>query len=494
MNKHLQRIARFLFWLLIAVIFFVTIGHFPPLEQLTRAQSAALGILLIAALLWITEMIPLFVTSLLVLFLAIAWLTPLLPDEAPAISSDLFLSPFFSDIIVLFLGGFVLSAALRKQRLDEWLGRWILARSGSSLSMLTLGVMSVTAFLSMWLSNTATAAMMLTIVVPIAERLDPKSAWRKGLILAVPLASNIGGIGTPIGSPPNAIALKYMASEGIVPSFSSWMLIGVPGVVALLGLAWLVLRILCGKPPTYQQAPTPESVLMKSLSEKGSDPLRHGPKTNKIDLPPKGQTPFRIGSKSKSLIIVLAALVVTIVGWMTAGLHGYSTGTVALLPILILFGSGVLTTKELRSLPWDVLILMGGGLCLGVVLDASGLALWLVDSLPVAGLSSYQLMIVFGATALLLSSVMSNTAAANLVMPVVLGLSVEPLEPMFLSAAFACSVAMPLPVSTPPNAIAFAAGTLSVSDMVRAGGTVTILGAILTFTIGYWWWDFVGFF
>lgn len=460
MNKYWQRIARFLFWLLIAVILIITIGHYAPLEQLTQAQSAALGILLIAALLWITEMIPLFVTSLLVLFLAIVWLTPLLPDKAPAISSDLFLSPFFSDIIVLFLGGFVLSAALRKQRLDESLGRWILARSGSSLSMLTFGVMSVTAFLSMWLSNTATAAMMLTMVTPIAERLDPISAWRKGLILAVPIAANIGGIGTPIGSPPNAIALKYMASEGIVPSFSSWMLIGFPGVVALLGLAWLVLRILCGKPPTYQQAPTPETFFIKS----------------------------------KSSFIVLTTIVVTIVGWMTAGLHGYSTGTVALLPILIFFGSGVLTTKELRSLPWDVLILMGGGLCLGIVLDASGLARWLVDSLPVAGLSSYQLMIVFGTTALLLSSVMSNTAAANLVMPVVLGLNAEPLEPLFLAAAFACSVAMPLPVSTPPNAIAFAAGTLSVSDMLRAGGTVTILGAILTFTIGYWWWDFVGFF
>ena len=136
------------------------------------------------------------------------------------IENSVFLSQFFSDIILLFLGGFVLSAALHKLRLDEWLARWMIRRTGKSIPKLMIGVMVITAFLSMWLSNTATAAMMLALVIPIAGRLPEGDRYRQALLLCVPFSANIGGLGTPIGSPPNAIAMQYMQQADLDPGFS----------------------------------------------------------------------------------------------------------------------------------------------------------------------------------------------------------------------------------------------------------------------------------
>ena len=198
--------------------------------------------------------------------------------------------------------------------------------------------------------------------------------------------------------------------------------------------------------------------------------------------------------RSATLWVVLVTTVVTVIGWMTSALHGQSSGTVALIPVLVFFGLGILNVKDLRSLSWDVLLLMGGGLCLGTAIDRSGLADWLIGLLPVQGVPVYWLMVVFGTVACIMSSVMSNTATANLIMPILLGLSVRPLSPLLIGTAFACSLAMPLPVSTPPNAMAFSSGQLAVSDLIKPGLLLTIVGVILAFTTGYWWWQMVGIF
>ena len=163
-------------------------------------------------------------------------------------------------------------------------------------------------------------------------------------------------------------------------------------------------------------------------------------------------------------------------------------------PVLVFFAVGILNVKDLRSLSWDVLLLMGGGLCLGTAISRSGLAEWLIGLLPVSGVPVYWLMVAFGSLACIMSSVMSNTATANLIMPIILGLSVEPMSPMLIGTAFACSLAMPLPVSTPPNAMAFSSGQIAVGDMVKPGLLLTIVGVALAFTTGYWWWRLVGLF
>ena len=200
----------------------------------------------------------------------------------------------------------------------------------------------------------------------------------------------------------------------------------------------------------------------------------------KIDLAPK------------PAYLLIATVLATVIGWITSQWHGFSSGTVALFPVLVFFAARLLTVQDLRSLSWDVLLLMGGGLCLGTAISQSGLAGWLVSALPVDGISEYWLMVVFGSVACFMSSVMSNTATANLVLPILLGLQVESYGSLLLGTAFACSMAMPLPVSTPPNAMAFSTEQISVSDMVRPGLLLTIVGVALAFTTGYWWWSMLG--
>lgn len=445
---------------LAAVAFFLIAAEFDFLSyfELSQPGYVSLGILLAAATLWITEAVPLFVTSLMVLFLCLVWLVPVMQQDGMSVNNQVFLSPFFSDIVLLFLGGFVLSAALHKQRVDEWLARSIMQRTGTSIPRLMLSVMLVTAFLSMWLSNTAAAAMMLALTIPIANRLPNQDPARKGLVLSIPFGANIGGLGTPIGSPPNAIAMQYMERIGEAPGFGTWMALGVPGVIVMTLLAWGTLLLLF--------RPLTQSLQVEKDS---------------IDLP-----------TSVPLNILLVTLAITVFGWVTSQWHGLTAGTIALIPVLVFFSTGLLNRQDLRSLSWDVLLLMGGGLCLGTAISESGLASWLIDLLPVDGIPDYWLMVVFGSVACLMSSVMSNTATANLILPILLGLSVESYTPLMLGTAFACSLAMPLPVSTPPNAMAFSTEQISVSDMVRPGLILTLVGVVLAFTTGYWWWGLLG--
>ena len=431
------------------------LGHAMGMSQ---PAAIALTILIAGAALWITEAVPLFVTSLLILLLCIVWLLPEIQTAEAPLTSSVFLSPFFSDIILLFLGGFVLSTALHKFRLDEQMARLIIRRCGSSIDRLLLGIMGTTAFLSMWLSNTATAAMMLALVLPILRSVPEGSNLRKIMILSIPLSANAGGLGTPIGSPPNAIAMQYLDQIGLAPSFPLWMAIGVPGAAGLVLVAWFLLR----------------------LFYRSTDQLK--------DLEFE---PLDIGC-SPSVVLVITGTLVTILGWLTGNWHGLSTGTVALFPLILFFGAGVLNVRDLRSMSWDVLLVMGGGLCLGTAISLSGLATWIVESLPSDSLGAYAMLCVFCVLACGMSTIMSNTATANLLMPILLGLHIEPRSPIFLGVAFSCSLAMALPISTPPNAMAFSSGEIRSGDLLKPGLLMSVIGVASILTIGYWWWDLVG--
>jgi sodium-dependent dicarboxylate transporter 2/3/5 len=423
-------------------------------------SQVALVIMLIAATLWVTEIVPLYVTSFVILALSVTWLRGAMATDDIEIATSTFMAAFSSDIIFLFLGGFVLSSALHKYRLDEQLARWVIAKTGNSVPRLVLGVMAITAFLSMWLSNTATAAMMMAVCLPIARSLPATDRARKAILLSVPFAANVGGMGTPIGSPPNAIAIEYLRGLGAAPGFLTWVLIGVPLVVLMILVIWLVLMALYRD--ETRQITFETEALAQGLSLKGR--------------------------------VVLGVALLTVLGWLTGAVHHLSSGTVALLPLLVLFGTRILDVKDLRSLSWDVLLLMGGGLCLGEGMTASGLAEWLVERLPTEGMSIWVLVIVFGLTGCLMSTLMSNTASANLLMPIVVGLSVTPMPPILICLAFSCSLAMTLPISTPPNAIAFSSGEIGVKDIVKPGLVLTLIGVGLVYTLGYWWIDILGVF
>ena len=302
-----------------------------PLE-LSRPAEVTLGIVMVATILWVTEAVPLFVTSLLVLALELTWLAPTLAVDRN--NPGLFLNAFFSDVTLLFLGGFVLSAGLERTRLDRRLARLILERSGGSPKSVLIAVMGTTALLSMWMSNTAACALMLGLASTLLGRVPAGDGFRRAIVLGIAFSANLGGVATPIGSPPNAIMMRYLQLSGQAPSFALWMAIASPLLVVLLVVVLFVLR------------------------------WRFPTKLETVDIGAEEVLPWR---RSQTLVLVVLGL--TVAGWLAGGRLGITAGTVALLPVVVFFGTNLLQQAELRSLPWDVLLLICGGLALGAAID-----------------------------------------------------------------------------------------------------------------------------
>ncbi|MEA3431758.1 MAG: DASS family sodium-coupled anion symporter [candidate division WOR-3 bacterium] len=441
-------------WLSIGIaILFAVLVYLAPFEGLTEPARRTFAILIIAAVLWISEAIPLYVTSFVIAFLEVVLLKNVLN-----VSYKVYLYPFFDPIIALFLGGFVLSRALDKYGIDERITRAILLRTGNSPRKILFGTMIVSAFLSMWMSNTATAALMMTIAITIINALPEKDPFKIGLILGIPFACNIGGMATPIGTPPNAIAISSLASLGISISFINWMLIALPIVIVILLLTWWLL-----------------SSIYKS-------------KVKNITLSMGKLPPMEINDKW-----VLSIFIITVTLWLTGQIHGIPTGVVALIPPIVLIGGGFIDRDDFRSLGWDILILMGGGLSLGVAMQQSGLAEWMVERLNVGGLASpILLMLIFSSITVVMTTFISNTSTAALVLPIAITIGAAP-SALALITAFSASIAMILPISTPPNAIAYGSGLVSVKDMAKTGFAVTFISifivtgmsVLLTRLLGY---------
>ncbi len=449
-----QRLFASVF-LVLMILIGETIGL--PFGDLTRSQEITAIILIIAAVLWITEWVSLFVVSFLILALEIIWLLPVLQVEELASKKDIFFSPFFSNIILLFLGGFVLSSLMQKYGLDIKFAQLILDRTKGKPAMTLLGIILVCSFLSMWISNTATTAMMLTMVFPLLKRIPDDQPFRKALVLAIPFACNLGGIGTPIGTPPNAIALSYLTKQGFNLSFLDWILFTSPFLVFFLVLLWqLLLRV-----------------------------FPAGDLTLEIDVRDSGKTTYKH-------VLAISIFGLTAIGWFTGSYTGLSTGTVALLPIIACFWLGLLDSSDFRSLPWDVLYMVAGGLALGVALNTSGLGAVLVGQLPLDA-SPLILLSIAAGVALVMSTVMSNTATAGLIIPLVMSLNFasEYMLSLVLALAMMCSMAMALPVSTPPNAIAFSSNAIKTKDMIMIGGLIGVVGFIVVALVGSAYWKFM---
>jgi sodium-dependent dicarboxylate transporter 2/3/5 len=424
---------------------------------LARPAEITLGIVMVAASLWLTEAVPLFVTSLIILGLELVWLSPALEhaQHGPA----LFLNAFFSDVTLLFLGGFVLSAAIERTRLDRQISRAILRRAGNSPQRVLLAMMIATSLIGVWMSNTAACALMLGPAASMLASVPPGDGFRKALLLGIAFSSNLGGLATPVSSPPNAIVIRYLEARDLAPSFGTWMLLAVPLLVVLQ----LVLLVYLGR--------------------------RYPSQVKAIQLADEQTQPF-----GRPQAIVLIVFLLTVLGWIFGGALSLTSGTVALLPIVVFFSTDLLRTPELRALPWDVILLIGGGLALGAAVDQSGLATWASQRLPTAGLPPFIVMGVVAVFAVVVSSVMSNTAAVNLLAPMVMGLGGVQQAPVLLVAAFACTLSMPLPVSTPPNAMAYGfsvnpdgSGEFSARDMIVPGVFMTAVGLILLAVFTAFW-------
>ncbi|WP_406733584.1 SLC13 family permease [Vibrio scophthalmi] len=444
-----------------------------PFEGITILQQRVIAIFLLAALCWVLEPIPIYATSVLIIVLELLMLSDkgliffrLAQDEpqfGELLKYNEIMATFASPIIMLFLGGFFLAMAATKYRLDVNLARVLLKPFGRDPKYVMLGLMLITAIFSMFMSNTATTAMMLSILTPVIAVFGPKDPGRVAFALCIPVAANIGGIGTPIGTPPNAIALKYLVGENYI-SFGEWMAFGVPFVIVMMALAWFLINHL------------------------------YSAEQKTIDLDIKGKF-----LKTPKAIVVYITFGLTILLWLMGSSHGMNSYTVALIPVAVFSLTGIINKEDLKKISWDVLWLVSGGIALGLALDKTGLAREVVHSIPFDEYSPY--VVLFGAAflCLLMANFMSHTATANLLMPIMaaLGASMTSLAPLggevtlILVVTFAASLGMSLPISTPPNALAHATGNVQSNQMARVGVVLGVVGVALSFVL-VWVLHFVG--
>ena len=285
----------------------------------------------------------------------------------------------------------------------------------------------------------------------------PKSQlFTKALLMGVPFAANLGGMGTVIGSPPNAIAVGMLQKGGAPVSFLKWSMVGLPPALLLVVVAYFYLMV------------------------------RYPPNDAKLDFSEAtNPAPQENRSPVWQQLVVLGVFVVTILLWMSGPLHKVPTAVVSFVPIIVFTATGVLSAFDIRKLPWDVLLMLTGGLALGVGVSETGLADWLIGMVPTESIGKLALTAALAGVCMLLSNFMSNTAATNIIVPVAAAIGTGFDMQIIIPIALAASTAMCLPVSTPPNAIAFSHGRIESRDFLAGGILMGILGPALAVLWSY---------
>ena len=436
------------------------------IEGLTYVEQRVIAVFAFATLMWIFEAVPAWVTSVIVMVVLLftasdsaLWLFREGYDAealGKLIKYKSIVYCFADPIIMLFLGGFILAIAATKTGMDSALAKVMLKPFGTQSRFVLLGFVLVTGIFSMFLSNTATAAMMLTFLTPVLKALPADGKGKIALAMAIPIGANVGGLGTPIGTPPNAIALKYLNDpEGLNLNlgFGEWMMFMLPFTIIILVIGWMLL-------------------------------LKLFPfKQKNIELKIEGEA-----KKDWRSIIVYITFAVTVLLWVTDKITGVNSNVVALLPVAVFAGIGVITRRDLEEINWAVLWMVAGGFALGVALNETGLAANLINSIP---FNSWPVMVVLIGSGLIcytLSNFISNTATAALLVPIlaVVGKSMTAeLAPiggvacLLIGIAIAASMAMVLPISTPPNALAHGTGMIEQKYMAKSGLIMGIIGLVL---------------
>lgn len=448
------------------IVLFIPIEQI-PIDNLTLIQHRLLAIFLLAALLWVLEPVPVFATSILIIALELVMISDKglhffrNPDVEHEIGvfityTDIF-SAFSSPIIILFMGGFALAIAASKYELDNNLARVLLKPFGKQPRFIMLGLMLITAIFSMFMSNTATTVMMLALLGPIVASAEKGDLGIKALVLCIPIAANTGGIATPIGTPPNAIALQYLVGENNI-DFLSWMMMGLPFVIIQLTIAWFLLQKLF---PSSQKSMT-------------------------LKLDGRFQ-------KSWQAIVVYITFASTILLWMTTQWHGMNTYVVSILPLTVFTLTGIMGKEELKLINWDVLWLVAGGIAIGIGLEKTGLAVALAHAIDYSQLSPVAVVITLSLVCWVMANFMSNTATANLLMPIAaaIAISMENLaavggiKGLLVVVAFSASLGMILPVSTPPNSLAYSTGLIDSKDMAKTGLIIGVIGLLIVYSAAF---------
>jgi sodium-dependent dicarboxylate transporter 2/3/5 len=425
--------------LLLGLVVYLLTASLPPQQRMMAA------IFVLVIFYWVTEPLPLYVTAILAAFLSGVLLGPAGRWlDLPPIDYTIFLASFASPVVVLLFGGFVMANVFSKNNLDIDFCQMILRRLGTRPQVILFGLMFVTSAMSMWMSNTATTAIMVATVLPVVRKLPAEANLRRALMLGIPFAANIGGIATPIGTTPNAIAIGLLAENGTNVSFLAWMLAGFPVMLLLLGITYLLLLVLF---------PTRRAHFELALADRPAFAHRG---------------------------LVYTTFFVTVLLWITDTLHGIPASLVSLVPVVVFAVTGLLPKQRLRELPWDILLLIGGGIALGVGIKATGLADTLAAALIPGNLPQAGMVLLLCACVTCMATFMSNTAASNIILPIGLSIAVAAPAQVLVPIAICASLGMALPVSTPPNAIAYGSELIAARDMLKTGLIVSILGVLIT--------------
>ncbi len=454
--QHVVDIQQKIIYFLLSIIFAFVLTYWINSPELDQAQVYVLFLLFLSIGLWVTEAVPPFAVGLLIFgFLVFAlggYYAEIDPENASKYVAK-YVQTWSNSVIWLMLGGFVIAEAMQKVGLDKTLFKMTISKFGSKPRNVLLGIMLVTAVFSMIMSNTATTAMMIAAVIPFINTLDKNAPFAKALLIGIPAAASLGGMGTIIGSPPNAIAVDAMSNHGVQFGFLEWMIIGFPVAVILVFLFWLFL--------ISKFVPKVSTIDLSFLNDLEDE----SPSNSRI---------FNIKRK-----IVSGVLLLTLTLWLTGNIHGIPASAVSLLPIMLLTLLGIVSGNDVRKLPWDTLMLVAGGLSLGLAIQETGLAEYYVKMLSNYDLNIYALMIVFSLLTVILSNFMSNTATTTILIPIAIILVSSNQVILPLVIGLSASAALFLPISTPPNAIAFSTGKLEQKDFRVGGLFAGIVGPIV---------------
>ena len=430
------------------------------------------GIASLMAIWWVSEVVPIPVTSL----------TPMVLVPLLGIASvKQVTAPFAHPLIYLFFGGFMLGMAMERWNLHKRIALKIMLTTGVKPDRQIAGFMIATAFLSMWVSNTATSVMMLPIGLSVASMMSRDNQqssdnFSKALLLAIAYSASIGGLATLIGTPPNALLAAFLQETyGLEIGFAQWMLIGLPISAIMLLVTWLWLTRFGFKLDNTEN-PDARQLFRDQLNELGE---------------------MSKGEKTVAVIFTMTALAWIFRPLISGMLPGLSDTVIAIAAAISLFiipvnsdeRIYVMSWDKAREIPWGVLILFGGGLALASLIKSTGLADWVAEAMSVVGGMPVLLIVAFVVTVIIfLTELTSNTATAAGFLPLMgaLGVSLG-IEPVLLAvpAALAASCAFMMPVATPPNAIVFGSGKLQIRDMIKAGFALNIAGVVLVTLVGY---------
>ncbi len=457
--------------LLVTLFLWCVPTSFFGIDALTVVQQRVIALFVFAALMWMFEIIPNWATSVLIIVVALLTVSDkglgffCNPEFGQLVSYKKIMSSFADPVVMLFLGGFVLAIMAERFGLDVTLAKSLLSIFGTKPKMVLLGFLIIISVFSMFMSNTATAAMMLAFLAPVLHKLPSDDRGKIGLALSIPIAANLGGIGTPIGTPPNATAKGYLEQAGIDVSFGDWCVHMIPYVIIMIILAWVLLLV-------FFPFKTQKLVLEIPANDKKKD------------------------WKSK---LVWATFIITILLWATEQLHHISSNVVALIPLAVFTATGLFGKEEIKEINWSVLWLVAGGFALGYLLQDTGLAKVLITAIPFGSMSVILVLVVAGFVCYFLSNFISNSATAALLIPILIVVAEGMADPaaannaafiamggtqaMIIFIAVCASIAMLFPISTPPNAIAASTGLVETKDMAKVGIIIGVVG----FIFGFFW-------